>query len=51
MHSGYKEGRALSTRFNRREDVGEQSVEQELESMKQQMGRLLNLIIRTYKLD
>lgn len=44
MHSGYKEGRALSTRFNRREDVGEQSVEQELESMKQQMGRLLNYL-------
>ena len=27
MHSGYKEGRTMSTRFNRREDVGEQSVE------------------------
>lgn len=44
MHSGYKAGRALSTRFNRREDVGEQTVEQELESMKQQMGRLLNYL-------
>jgi 5'-3' exonuclease len=40
MHSGYKEGRAMSTRFNRREDVGEQSVEKEIESMRTQMGKL-----------
>jgi len=40
MHSGYKEGRAMSTRFNRREDVGEQSLEAELESMRMQMGKL-----------
>jgi 5'-3' exonuclease len=40
MHSGYKEGRALSTRFNRHEDIGEQTVEQELESMRLQMGKL-----------
>ena len=40
MHSGYKEGRSMSTRFNRREDVGEQTVEQEIESMRLQMGKL-----------
>jgi 5'-3' exonuclease len=40
MHSGYKEGRVMSTRFNRRDDVGEQTVETELESMKLQMGKL-----------
>jgi DNA polymerase-1 len=40
MHSGYKEGRSMSTRFNRREDVGEQSVEAELASMRMQMGKL-----------
>ena len=40
MHSGYKEGRTMSPRFNRREDVGEQSVEKEIESMRTQMGKL-----------
>lgn len=40
MHSGYKEGRSMSTRFNRIEDVGEQTLEQELESMRIQMGKL-----------
>ena len=40
MHSGYKEGRTMSTRFNRREDVEEQSVEKEIESMRTQMGKL-----------
>lgn len=40
MHSGYKEGRTMSTRFNRREDVGEQSVEDEIASMRLQMGKL-----------
>jgi len=40
MHSGYKEGRSMSTRFNRREDVGEQTVEAELASMRLQMGKL-----------
>lgn len=40
LHSGYKEGRAMSTRFNRLEDIGEQTVEQELESMRLQMGKL-----------
>lgn len=40
LHSGYKEGRSMSTRFNRIEDVGFQSVEEELESMRKQMGRL-----------
>ena len=40
MHSGYKEGRSMSTRFNRRDDTGEQSLEQELESMRMQMGKL-----------
>jgi len=40
MHSGYKEGRSMSTRFNRREDVGDQTVEQEIESMRLQMGKL-----------
>lgn len=40
LHSGYKEGRSMSTRFNRIEDVGFQTVEEELESMRKQMGRL-----------
>jgi len=40
MHSGYKEGRSMSTRFNRRDDTGEQTLEQELESMRTQMGKL-----------
>lgn len=40
MHSGYKEGRSMSTRFNRREDVGEQSVEEEIASMRLQMSKL-----------
>ena len=40
MHSGYKEGRTMSVRFNRRDDTGEQTLEQELESMRIQMGKL-----------
>jgi len=40
MHSGYKEGRSMSTRFNRRGDVGEQSVEEEIASMRLQMSKL-----------
>ena len=40
MHSGYKEGRTMSTRFNRREDVGEQTVEDEIASMRLQMCKL-----------
>ena len=40
MHSGYKEGRALSTRFRRSDEVGEMTAEQEVESMKLQYGRL-----------
>lgn len=40
MHSGYKEGRTMSTKFNRRDDTGEQTLEQELESMRTQMGKL-----------
>lgn len=40
MHSGYKEGRSMSTRFNRREDVGEQTIEAEIASMRKQMARL-----------
>jgi len=40
MHSGYKEGRSMSTRFKRREDVGYLTVEEEIESMKRQMGKL-----------
>lgn len=40
MHSGYKDGRSMSTRFNRREDVGEQTLEDELASMRLQMGKL-----------
>ena len=40
MHSGYKDGRTMSTRFNRREDVGDQTLEDELASMKMQMGKL-----------
>lgn len=40
MHSGYKEGRVMSTRFNRRDDVGDQTVETELASMRLQMGKL-----------
>jgi len=40
MHSGYKEGRVMSTRFRRRDDVGEQTVDDELASMQWQFGRL-----------
>jgi 5'-3' exonuclease len=40
MHSGYKEGRSMSTRFNRIEDISAQTVEEELESMRLQMGKL-----------
>lgn len=40
MHSGYKEGRSMSTRFNRREDTGDQTLEEELLSMRTQMGKL-----------
>ena len=39
MHSGYKEGRSLPTRFNRFEDT-EQTVEQEIQSLQRQFGRL-----------
>lgn len=39
MHSGYKEGRSLPTRFNRYDD-SLQSVEQEIASLQQQFGRL-----------
>lgn len=39
MHSGYKEGRSLPTRFNRFEDT-EQTVEQEIHSLQRQFGRL-----------
>lgn len=39
MYSGYKDGRAMSTKFNRREDVGFQTVEEELASMRHQMGQ------------
>ena len=44
MYSGYKEGRSMSTRFNRRDDVGEQTVESEIESMKLQMGKLVEYL-------
>jgi DNA polymerase-1 len=44
MHSGYKEGRSMSTRFKRRDDVGEQTVESEIESMKLQMGKLIGYL-------
>jgi 5'-3' exonuclease len=40
IHSGYKDGRSMSTRFNRSGDAGDQSVEQELESMRLQMSKL-----------
>jgi len=40
MHSGYKEGRSMSTRFNRRNDVGELTTEEEIASMRLQMGKL-----------
>jgi len=40
MHSGYKEGRSMSTKFNRIEDISAQTVEEELESMRLQMGKL-----------
>jgi DNA polymerase-1 len=40
MHSGYKEGRSMSTRFNRRNDVGELTTEEEIASMQLQMGKL-----------
>jgi DNA polymerase-1 len=38
--SGYKEGRAMSTRFNRIEDIAPQSLESEMESMRLQLGKL-----------
>jgi 5'-3' exonuclease len=40
MYSGYKEGRSVPTRFNRRDDVGIQTQEEELASMREQMGKL-----------
>lgn len=40
MYSGYKEGRSMSTKMNRFEDIGELTPEQELESMKMQLGKL-----------
>jgi 5'-3' exonuclease len=40
MYSGYKDGRTMSTRFNRREDVVEKTVEEEYEDMKLQFGKL-----------
>lgn len=40
IYSGYKAGRSMSTKFNRRNDVGDQTVESELISMKMQMGKL-----------
>ena len=40
MYSGYKEGRTGLSRFNRRDDVGDQTVEQEMASMREQMGKL-----------
>lgn len=40
MYSGYKEGRSMSTKFNRIEDVGDRTVEEEIESMRLQMGKL-----------
>ena len=40
MHSGYKEGRTMSTKFNRSYETSEQTLEQELESMRMQMGKL-----------
>jgi DNA polymerase-1 len=41
MYSGYKEGRSLTGgRYNRVEDVGAVTLEDETESMKRQLGRL-----------
>ena len=40
MHSGYKEGRSMSTRFNRRGDAGELTQEEEIASMRLQMSKL-----------
>ena len=39
IHSGYKENRSMSTKFNRRDDIF-QTVEEEIASMKFQYGRL-----------
>lgn len=43
MHSGYKEGRSLPTRFNRFDDT-EQTVEQEIASLQRQFGRLADYL-------
>jgi 5'-3' exonuclease len=40
MYSGYKDGRTMSTRFNRREDVSEKTIEEEYAEMKLQFGKL-----------
>lgn len=40
MHSGYKEGRSVPTRFNRRDDIGDMTQEQELQNMRHQMHKL-----------
>jgi hypothetical protein len=40
MHSGYKEGRSVPTRFNRRDDIGDQTQEQEIQSLRLQMAKL-----------
>ena len=37
IYSGYKAGRSMSTKFNRRNDVGDQTVESEIISMKIQL--------------
>ena len=44
INSNYKENRTVNTRFRRSEEVGEMSVEQEIESMKRQYGMLVSYL-------
>jgi 5'-3' exonuclease len=44
INSNYKENRTVNTRFRRSEEVGEMTVEQEMESMKRQYGMLVSYL-------
>jgi len=44
INSAYKENRTVNTRFRRSEEVGEMTVEQEMESMKRQYGMLVSYL-------
>ena len=44
INSNYKENRTVSTRFRRPDDIGEMTIEQEIESMKRQYGMLASYL-------